>query len=152
MTSLHFDRADAYVRVMETAPPRTAASGRAGLRQNGHRRTGGRSAGERRSSPGLRSILSLFRCSARANETGPIIDVIEHHQDEEARLCAVRVISLAGQTAIAPKLREIVAQEGMPENVRTAVLEVLYKLDQDQQTPLDLTPSDNVPVSLHNSP
>jgi hypothetical protein len=96
--------------------------------------------------------FSLFSLLARANETGPIIDVIEHHQDEEARLCAVRVINLAGQSAIAPKLREIVAQDGMPENVRTAVLEVLYKLDQDQQPPLDLTPSDNATVSLHNSP
>ena len=78
--------------------------------------------------------------------------MIEHHQDDEARLCAVRVINLAGSSAIAPKLREIVSQEGMSENVRTAVLEVLYKLDQDQQPPLDLTSSDNVPVSLHNSP
>jgi hypothetical protein len=79
------------------------------------------------------------------------MDVIENHQDEEARLCAVRVLNLAGQSSVVPRLREIVGLEGMPENVRTAVLEVLYKFDQDQP-PLDLTPSDNVPLSLHNSP
>jgi len=34
--------------------------------------------------------------------------------------------------------------------VRSAVLEVLFKFDQDQ-APVDLNPSDNMPVSLHNS-
>lgn len=151
MTSLHFDRADAYVRVMETTPPELLHQvAQACIKTGIAAQAVDRLASEDRHQ--AYEAFSLFSLLARANETGPIIGVIEHHQDEEARLCAVRVISLAGQTAIAPKLREIVAQEGMPENVRTAVLEVLYKLDQDQQPPLDLTPSDNVPVSLHNSP
>jgi HEAT repeat protein len=151
MTSLHFDRADAYVRVTETAPPEVLHQVALACVKTGiAAQAVDRLASEDRHQ--AYEAFSLFSLLARANETGPIIDVIEHHQDEEARLCAVRVISLAGQTAIAPKLREIVAQEGMPENVRTAVLEVLYKLDQDQQPPLDLTPSDNVSVSLHNSP
>ncbi len=151
MTGLHFDRADAYVRVMETAPPDLLHQvAQACIKTGIAAQAVDRLASEDRHQ--AYEAFSLFSLLARANETGPIIDVIEHHQDEEARLCAVRVINLAGQSAIAPKLREIVAQEGMPENVRTAVLEVLYKIDQDQPPPLDLTPSDNVTVSLHNSP
>jgi HEAT repeat protein len=151
MTSLHFDRADAYVRVMETAPPDLLRQvAQACIKTGIAAQAVDRLASEDRHQ--AYEAFSLFSLLARANEVGPIINVIENHQDEEARLCAVRVINLAGQAAIAPKLREIVALEGMPENVRTAVLEVLYKLDQDQPPPLDLTPSDNVPLSLHNSP
>lgn len=151
LTSLHFDRADAYVRVMETAPPEmlhqvAQACIKTGIAAQAVDRLASE---DRHQAYEAFSLLSLL---ARANETAPIINVIENHPDEEARLCAVRVINLAPQPSIAPKLREIVALEGMPENVRTAVLEVLYKLDQDQAPPLDLTPSDNVPVSLHNSP
>jgi hypothetical protein len=94
--------------------------------------------------------FSLFSLLARANETEPIMDVIEKHQDEEARLCAVRVLNVAGQAALVPKLREIVGRDSMPESVRTAVLEVLYKLDQDEPL-MDLEASDNEPVTLHNS-
>jgi len=151
MTSLHFDRADAYVRVMETSSPELLHQvAQACIKTGIAAQAVDRLASEDRHQ--AYEAFSLFSLLARANEVGPIIDVIEHHQDEEARLCAVRVINLAGSPAIAPKLREIVSQEGMSENVRTAVLEVLYKLDQDQQPPLDLTPSDNVAVSLHNSP
>jgi hypothetical protein len=41
----------------------------------------------------------------------------------------VRVLSAAGRPDVAPRLRELVAVEGLPEDVRTNVLEVLYKLD-----------------------
>lgn len=151
LTSVHFDRADAYVRVMETAPPEMLRHvAKACIKTGIAAQAVDRLASEDRHQ--AYEAFSLFSLLARANETAPIIAVIENHQDEEARLCAVRVINLAGQSAIAPKLREIVALDGMPENVRTAVLEVLYKLDQDQPPPLDLTPSDNVPMSLHNSP
>jgi hypothetical protein len=47
-------------------------------------------------------------------------------------------------------LREMVDREGLPENVRTPLLEVLYKLDQDEPV-FDLAPSDNGAMSLHNS-
>lgn len=150
LTGLHFDRADAYVRVMETADAETMRKVALACVKTGIvAQAVDRLASEDRHQ--AYEAFSLFSLLARANETKPITDVIESHQDEEVRLCAVRVINLAGQSAIAPKLREIVAREGMPENVRTAVLEVLYKLDQDQPL-LDLNQSDNVPVTLHNSP
>jgi len=170
LTSLHFDRADAYVRVMETATPEMLRNvARACVRTGIVAQAVDRLASEDRRQ--AYEAFSLFSLLARADETEPIFEVIEYHQDEEARLCAVRVLNLAGRSAHAPKLREIVAQERMPEQVRTAVLETLYKLDQDQpllDTPLidqplinqasleqpllDLNESDNAPVPLHNSP
>ena len=94
--------------------------------------------------------FSLFSLLARADETGPIIEAIENHRDEEVRLSAVRVLSMAGQTSVTAKLRELASGDGIPENVRTAILEALYKLDQDQPS-LDMPASDNEPVFLHNS-
>jgi hypothetical protein len=37
-----------------------------------------------------------------AQETQPIIDVIETHRDEEVSLCAVRVLNIAGQSNVVP--------------------------------------------------
>jgi hypothetical protein len=40
------------------------------------------------------------------------------------------VLSVTARPEAAPKLRELVAVDGMPENVRTSILEVLYNLDK----------------------
>jgi len=149
LTSLHFDRADAYVRVLETADQEMLQKVARACVQTGIVAQGvDRLASEDRHQ--AFEAFSLFSLLARANETEPIMDVIEKHQDEEARLCAVRVLNVAGQAALVPKLREIVGRDSMPESVRTAVLEVLYKLDQDEPL-MDLEASDNEPVTLHNS-
>jgi HEAT repeat protein len=149
LTSLHFDRADAYVRLLETADQEMLQKVAKACVQTGIVAQGvDRLASEDRHQ--AFEAFSLFSLLARANETEPIMDVIEKHQDEEARLCAVRVLNVAGQVALVPKLREIVGRDSMPESVRTAVLEVLYKLDQDEPL-MDLEASDNEPVTLHNS-
>jgi HEAT repeat protein len=150
MTGLHFDRADAYVRIMETTAPEM-------LKKVAHAcvETGvAAQALDRLASEDRRQAyeaFSLFSLLARAHETDPILDAIRRHKDEEVRLCAVRVLNLAPETSLAPKLREIVSGGGVPENVRTAVLELLYKLDQDN-SPREFEPGDIQPVTLHNSP
>jgi len=129
-TGLRFDRADAYVRVMETADPDT-------LRNVAHAcvKTGivaqavDRLASEDRHQ--AYEAFSLFTLLARTNENDPITETIQSHKDDEVRLCAVRVLNVEARPEVAPKLREMIASEVMPENVRTAVLEVLYKLDQE---------------------
>ncbi len=163
LTSLHFDRADAYVRVMETADPEmlrrvATACVNTGIVSQ---------AVDRLASEDRRQAyeaFSLFSLLARAEETQPITDAIENHRDDEVRLCAVRVLSVAGQSGVVPKLREIAAREGISESVRTAILEALYKLDQTQlptgsldlnadlAEPIDLNVGDNEPAFLHNSP
>jgi HEAT repeat protein len=149
LTSLHFDRADAYVRVMETADPETMRSvARACVKTGIVGQSVDRLASEDRRQ--AYEAFSLFSLLAKANESQPILNVIENHKDEEVRLCAVRVLNTAGQSDLVPALREMVGRDSLPESVRTALLEVLYKLDQDQPL-LDLNASDNEAASLHNS-
>jgi len=150
LSSLHLDRADAYVRVMETADAdmlRRVAT--ACVKTGIVAQAVDRLASEDRHQ--AYEAFSLFSLLARADETLPIIDAIENHRDEEVRLCAVRVLSMSGQTSVTSKLRELASHEDIPENVRTAILEALYKLDQGQSSSLDLAASDNEPVFLHNS-
>src|SRR5882724_11138057 len=150
LSSLHLDRADAYVRVLETADAdmlRRVAS--ACVKTGIVAQAVDRLASEDRHQ--AYEAFSLFSLLARADETLPIIDAIENHRDEEVRLCAVRVLSMSGQTSVTSKLRELASREDIPENVRTALLEALYKLDRDQSSSLDLPASDNEPVFLHNS-
>ena len=149
LTGLSFDRADVYVRLMETASPEMLREvAQACIKTGIVAQAVDRLASEDRQQ--AYEAFSLFSLLARANEMAPILDVIENHPQEEARLCAVHVISVSGQSSIAPRLREIAGHDGTSENVRSAVLEVLFKFDQDQ-APVDLNPSDNMPVSLHNS-
>ena len=156
MTSLHFDRADAYVRLMETADADLLRKvAQACVATGIVAQAVDRLASEDRRQ--AYEAFSLFSLLARAEETGPIVDVIENHRDEEVRLCAVRVLNMAGQSGVVPKLRELAARDSISENVRTAVLEALYKLDQNQppvdlNVAEDLNVSDNEPVFLHNSP
>jgi HEAT repeat protein len=149
LTSLHFDRADAYVRMMETADADTLRTvAQACIKTGIVAQAEDRLASEDRHQ--AYEAFSLFSLLAKANETQPIIDAIEHHKDIEVRRCAVRVLNVAAQPSLAPKLRQMVAREGMPENVRMALLEVLYKLDQIRPI-FDLAASDNSAVSMHNS-
>jgi HEAT repeat protein len=149
LTGLHFDRADAYVRVMETADADTLRNvAQACIKTGMVAQAVDRLASEDRHQ--AYEAFSLFSLLARAHETQPILDTIQNHNDDEVRLCAVRVLNVAAQPDLAPTLREIVSGEGLPENVRTAMLEVLYKLDQDQPV-FDLASSDNGAMSLHNS-
>ena len=150
LTSFDFDRADAYVRVTETADAETLRTvAQACIKTGIVAQAVDRLASEDRHQ--AYEAFSLFSLLARAGETQPILDAIQNHKDDEVRLCAVRVLNVAASPDLAPKLRELVAGEGIPESVRTAMLEVLYKLDQEQPV-FDLTASDNDAVTLHNSP
>jgi len=149
LTGFHFNRADAYVRVMETADAETLRNvAQACVTTGIVAQAVDRLASEDRHQ--AYEAFSLFSLLARAHETQPILDTIQNHKDDEVRLCAVRVLNVAGQSDLAPTLREMVGREGLPENVRTPLLEVLYKLDQGEPV-FDLAPSDNGAMSLHNS-
>jgi len=130
LTSLRFDRGDAYVRVIETADQRTLkAVARGCLKIGVVPQAIDRLASEDRRQ--AYEAFSLFTLLAKAGEADPVIQVIETHPDENVRLTAVRVLSGAAQPELAPRLRDLVASEKISENLRTAILEVLYKLDQE---------------------
>jgi HEAT repeat protein len=149
LTSLHFDRAEAYVRVTESAEPEMLQRVAKACVETGiAAQTVDRLVSEDRRQ--AYEAFSLFSLLARAHEIEPILDVIRKHKDEEVRLCAVRVLNLSPDASLAPQLRDIVGSNGVPENVRTAVLELLYKIDQPE-VPGEFDPSDIQPVTLHNS-
>jgi hypothetical protein len=73
------------------------------------------------------SLLSLL---AKANETGPLLEAIESHPEMGVRLALIRLLGTTGQPEIATQLRHLAVREGLPEKVRSALMEVVYKLDQ----------------------
>jgi HEAT repeat protein len=141
LTSLRFDRGDGYVRVIETSDAQTLQNvAQACVKTGIVSQAVDRLASEDRRQ--AYESFSLFSLLARANETEPILETIEQHADDNVRLCAVRVLNVAARPEVAPRLREMVTSDNMSENLRTALLEVLYKLDQNQ--PVDvLATSDN---------
>lgn len=131
LTGLSFDRADAYVRVIETANAGTLqhvaqACIKAGIVSQAMDRL---ASNDRRQAYEAFSLLSLL---AKANEMQPILDAIEHHRDNDVRLCAVRVLGLSGQPEVAQELRQLAGRDDIPDAVRTSILEVIYKIDQAQ--------------------
>ena len=142
LTSLRFDRGHAYARVMETGDQDTLRSVARACVQIGivTQALDRLNCEDRRQAHEAFTLVSLL---AKANETDPIIHAIETHPDENLRLSLVRVLPAATQPELAPRLRELVASEKISENVRTALLEVLYKLDQIQATE-NILPGDNI--------
>ena len=131
LTGLSFDRADAYVRVIETANAGTLqhvaqACINAGIVSQAMDRL---ASNDRRQAYEAFSLLSLL---AKANEMQPILDAIEHHRNNDVRLCAVRVLGLSGQPEVAQELRQLAGRDDIPDAVRTSILEVIYKIDQAQ--------------------
>jgi HEAT repeat protein len=138
LSGLHFDRADAYVRLMETADAELLKSVADACVKTGI--VG--QAVDRLASEDRRQAyeaFSLFSLLAKAHETQPIIDAIARHEDQEVRLCAVRVLNVAAQSEVAPQLRELVGRDDLPEAVRTAILEVLYKIEPEPVSERDDT-------------
>jgi HEAT repeat protein len=131
LNGLSFDRADAYVRVLETASAeilrQVAQAGvKAGMVAQAIDRLASK---DRRQAYEAFSLVSLL---AKADETKPIFDAIEHHKDNDVRICAVRVLGLSGQLESAQGLRQLAGRDDIPEPVRACILEVIYKIDQAQ--------------------
>src|SRR5688572_3476429 len=130
LSSLHFDRAEAYARVMKTADLNTLQTfAQACVKTGIAAQAVDRLASEDRRH--AQEAFALFSVLAKAGEVEPILEIIQTHADVQVKLAAVRVLSVAGSSDVAPKLRELVATEGLPEDVRTSILELLYKFDKE---------------------
>ena len=128
LSSLHFDRAQAYARVEKTADPEmlhtfAQACVKTGIAAQAADRL---ATEDRRQAHEANTLFSLL---AKAGELQPVFDVIENHADLRAKQAAVRVLNAFATADAVPKLRDVVGLAGMPEDVRTGLLEVLYKLD-----------------------
>ena len=155
LSHLSFDRADAYVRVMETTDEKTlpdvaSACVKGGIVAQGIERL---ASSDRRQVYEAYSILSLL---AKAKMTEPIIDAIANHSNLDIRLTAIRLLANSGSTEVLDELRELAGTAGVCEELRTALLQAMYQLDQittgNEVAVTDATPTEATPSEPRGEP
>lgn len=131
LNRLSFDRAEAYVRVIETSDDATIdqvakACIQAGIVSQNLDRL---AASDHRQAYETFSLICLL---AKAKMNQPVLDAISDHSNGDVRIKAVHLLACTGQPEIADQLRELAVKDGMREDVKTALLEALYKLEQER--------------------
>lgn len=129
LSRMNFDRSEGYVRLIETADAETlrnvaSACIKAGMVGQAIDRM---ISEDRRLAYEAFSLLSLL---AKANETEPLMEAINNHPETSVRLALIRLLGTTGQPEIATQLRHLAVRDGLPEKVRAALMEVVYKIDQ----------------------
>lgn len=129
LSRLSFNRADAYARIIETADEEALGNvARACIKARMASQAIDRLASEdRRQAYEAFSLVSLL---AKAGEVSPVLDAIAEHRDESVRMAAIRLLGMTGRPEVAQQFRQLAVRDGLPENVRTSLLEVVYKIDQ----------------------
>lgn len=120
LSRLSFERAEAYVRVAETADPRTLgdvarACVKAGLATQAVARLASE---DRRQAYEAFSLLSLC---VSGGELGPVLDAIGSHRDDEASITCVHLLGDSLTPEVCEHLRRLAAEGGMPERVRRSI-------------------------------
>lgn len=130
LNRLSFDRADAYVRVIETSDDETIrdvakACIQAGIVSQNLDRL---ASSDHRQAYETFSLICLL---AKANINDPILDAIADHPNMDVRLKAVHLLACTGQPDTFEQLRQLAVRDGVREEVKTAILEAMYRLDQE---------------------
>jgi hypothetical protein len=131
LNRLSFDRADAYVRVIETSDQETirdvaCACIQAGIVSQNLDRL---ASSDHRQAYETFSLICLL---AKADMNDPILDAITSHPNMDVRLNAAHLLASTDQPGIFEQLRELAVRDGVCEEVKTALLEAMYKLDQNK--------------------
>jgi HEAT repeat protein len=124
LSRLSFDRADAYIRVIESADAKTLravarACTKAGLASQAISRLASE---DRRQAYEAFSLLSLC---VKAGEVQSILDTVECHRDLEVRLACVNLLATSPKPETCEQLVRIAGNGGVPEKVRRAILETV---------------------------
>lgn len=145
LSRLNFNRADAYVRLLESADAETLQSVSHACIQAGMAKQAiDRLASEdRRQAYEAFTMLSLL---AKAGQVEPILEAVKEHRSEEVRLASIKVLGIFGRAEVLPNLRELAVTDGIPETVRMALMEVVYKIDQAMHEPEDYSAVSIEPV------
>jgi hypothetical protein len=131
LSRMNFDRGEAYARLIETADGGTLhkvaqACTKAGMVMQAVDRL---ISEDRRLAYEAFSLLSLL---AKSGVTEPLVEIICNHPEVNIRLAVVRLLGTSGHPEVSTLLRHLAVRDGLPEKVRSALLEVVYKLDQTQ--------------------
>lgn len=129
LSRMNFDRSEGYVRLIETADAETlrrvaSACIKAGMVVQAIDRM---ISEDRRLAYEAFSLLSLL---AKANEIEPMLEAINSHPETNVRLALIRLLGTTAQPEIATQLRHLAVRDTLPEKVRAALMEVVYKIDQ----------------------
>jgi HEAT repeat protein len=130
---LSFDRADAYVRVIETGDEQTLACVakaciQAGIvSQNLDRLT----YADHRQAYETFSLICLL---TKAGMNEPVLEAISDHPRIDVRLKAIHLLGSTGHANTFGQLRQLAVKDGIGEVVKTALLEAMYNLDQSRLT------------------
>lgn len=129
LNRLSFDRADAYVRVIETSDEETIRDVATACIQSGivSQNLDRLASSDHRQAYETFTLICLL---AKAKISEPILDAIAQHPNMDVRLKAVHLLARAGQPETFEQLRELAVRDGISEEIRTALLEAMYKLDQ----------------------
>jgi len=132
LSRFSFDRADAYVRVIESGDEETIenvakACIQAGIVSQNLDRL---AASDHRQAYEAFSLICLL---AKAKMCEPIFYAISDHANIDVRLKAVHLLACTGAPEIFGQLRELAVKDGMREDVKTALLEAMYHIDQSKQ-------------------
>ncbi|MEP6717727.1 MAG: HEAT repeat domain-containing protein [bacterium] len=129
LSRLSFDRADAYARLIESGDEETIknvakACIEAGIVSQNLDRL---ASSDHRQAYETFTLICLL---ARAKVNEPILNAIADHSNIDVRLKSVHLLACTGEPEIFEQLRELAVKDGMREDVKTALLEAIYSLDQ----------------------
>jgi len=147
LNRLSLDRADAYVRVIETSDEETVrdvaqACIQAGIVSQNLDRLG---SSDHRQAYETFSLICLL---AKANMNEPILNAIADHSNLDVSLNAVHLLASTGQPGTFEQLRQLAVRDGVREEVKTALLEAMYKVDQTkplEEEAVEATEADSEP-------
>lgn len=139
LSRLSFDRTDAYITVIQDADDETLhnvaqACIKAGIVSQNIDRL---SSGDRRQAYEAFSLISLL---AKAHQVGPVLDAIENHSNMTVRLSTIHLLATTGHAYLFDDLQSLATRDNIDEEVKTALLEAMYKLEQarpKEEAPID---------------
>jgi hypothetical protein len=128
------DRAAAFTRALREATPERrrkigTAIASSGLANEAIRNLTGESRDK------TYDAFSLLFLMSKAGETDPLMRAIEEHSNIEVRLAVVKLLALSGQPDILPAFRRMAVRGSLPPEVRSAVMEAIYQINN--QTPAE---------------
>jgi len=131
LSRLNFDRSEAYVRVIEKCDEQTLqdvakACVDAGIVSQNIDRL---ATGDHRQAYETFSLICVL---AKAKQTGPLLHAISRHENVNVRRSIVHLLATTGEEGVSEQLRELTDADDMPEEVKGALLEAVYKLEHSR--------------------
>lgn len=141
MSRLSFDRSGAYVRLLESCDRASlkefaAACVNAGIVSQNIDRL---ATSDRRQTDEAFSLISLL---AKAEVTETLTEAIANHSNINVRLSVIHLLSATGQPHILKELQKLASHNELPEEIKAALLEAIYKLAQFQVESNDVIQQD----------